>query len=163
MKFNPTQTPQAITPQDVVLLQESFRSIRRQSGPASDRFFRELFSYDASLKQLFVPDRWRREEVLMEALGGMVNNFNAESGVGPHLIALAREHPAYGLSNYHHLYFGAALFSMLEMVLGSRFKVVYGAWFKLFQLLVGEVKAQAGSVALATERNEPAFAHATAA
>ena len=163
MKFNPTRDTHGITPRDAVLLQESFRAIRQQSGPASDRFFRELFSYDASLKKLFVPDRWRREEVLMDALGRVVDNLNSESGVGPHLIALAREHPAYGLSNYHHLYFGAALFSMLEMVLGARFKVVYGAWFKLFQLLDAEVKTQAGSVALAGGRDEPAFAHATAA
>ena len=163
MKFSPTHDSHAITPNDALLLQDSFRAIQQQSGPAAERFFRELFSYDSSLKQLFASDRWRREEVLMKALGGLVDHLNSPDGVGPHLVELAREHPAYGLSNYHHLYFGAALFSMLEVVLGSRFKLVYGAWFKLFQLAVSEVKAQVATVAITAAQQQPAFAHPTAA
>ena len=164
MKLNPTRDSQAITPYDAVLIQDSFRALERQSGPAAERFFQELFSYDASLKKLFAPDRWRREEVLMTALRDVVDRLNSTTKLSEQLARAVSEHPAYGLSNYHHLYFGAALFSMLEAVLGARFKLVYGSWFKLFQALDAQVKAQAAmSHALPVDRVEHAFAHATAA
>jgi hypothetical protein len=164
MKLNPARDSQAITPFDALLIQDSFRAIQQQSGPAAERFFRELFSYDVTLKQRFAPDRWRREEVLMDTLRGVVEHINSPEGVGAGLVRVAREYPTYGLSSYHHLYFGAALFSMLEVILGTRFKLVYGAWFKLFQLAVAEVKTDAKRMgANAVGRIEPKYAHPTAA
>src|SRR5688500_14675934 len=105
MKLNPTRDSQAITPFDALLIQDSFRTVQQQSGPAAERFFRELFSYDVSLKQRFAPDRWRREEVLMDALRGVVEHVNSPDGVASELVRIARAYPVYGLSNYHHLYF----------------------------------------------------------
>jgi len=164
MKLNPTRDSQAITPYDAFLIQDSFRAIERQSAPAAERFFQELFSYDGSLKKHFAPDRWRREEVLMSTLKDVVERLNSTTKLSEQLARAANEHPAYGFSNYHHLYFGAALFSMLEAVLGARFKLVYGSWFKLFQSVDAEVKAQAStSHTLPVQREEHAFAHATAA
>lgn len=164
MKLNPTRDSRAITPFDTLLIQDSFRAVRQQSGPAAERFFQELFSFDASLKKHFPPDRSRREELLMEVLVQIVSQMNSAEGVAIHLKEIAREHPTYVSNNYHHLYFGAALFSMLEVVLNARFNVVYGAWVKLFEQVVKEVKVQAAaSGVLPLERHEHSFANATAA
>lgn len=164
MKLNPTPDSRAITPFDALLIQDSLRAVKQQAGPAAERFFQELFSYDASLKKHFPPDRWRREEVLMDILERIVGQMNSAEGVAIHLEEIAREHPTYVLNNYHHLYFGAALFSMLEVVLTARFKIVYGSWFKLFERVVKEAKVQAAaSGLLPVERHEHSFANATAA
>ena len=164
MKINPSRDSQAITPFDVLLIQDSFRVIEQQHSVATDRFFQELFSYDASLKKHFPADRWRREEGLIEILRRIVRHLNAPENIVADLHWLARGHPAYVMSNYHHLYFGAALFSMLEGVLGAKFKVQYAAWFKVFQQVITGMRTNValaeGQTAVANERS---FAHPTAA
>jgi hemoglobin-like flavoprotein len=164
MKLNPTRDSRAITPFDALHIQDSFRAVKQRSGPATERFFQELFSYDASLKEHFPRDRWRREEVLIEILEQIVGQMNSTGEVAVRLKEIARAHPTYLLNNYHHLYFGAALFSMLEVVLSARFKVVYASWFKLFEQVVREMKAHAAASGVKpAEREEHSFANATAA
>lgn len=164
MKAAQTHVSDVITASDVAHVRDSFRLVEVQSGPAADRFFRELFSYDRSLRDHFAPDRWSRNENLISALRNIVNQIEGLNESTNHLSGLAKKYPAYARSNYYHLYFGAALFSMLEDVLGARFNsVVYGAWFKVFQRVVAVVKAQAVGSGVAADRSELSFAHPTAA
>lgn len=164
MKRDLSPDPTPITLRDAVLIQESFRVLQQRSGPATERFFRELFSYDSSLKKNFAFDPWRREEGLIRLLGGIVNRVGSGGGIAEDLGWIAREHPEFVLSNYHYLYFGAALVAMLEGMLGAQFKTVYRAWFKLFQHVVAELRTHAAAAgAVGPERAENSFAHPTAA
>jgi hypothetical protein len=164
MKRDPALDPQPLTLRDALLIQESFRIVEQRSGPAADRFFHELFSYDSSLRKIFVPDPWRREEGLMGLLRGIVNRAGSGDGVAVDLSWVACEYPEYVLSNYQHLYFGAALISALEGVLGAQFKTVYRSWFKLFQQVVAELRVQAAATgAIRSEHADHSFAHPTAA
>ena len=151
----------AITPNEVRLIQGSFLAVQEQSVAAAARFFRELFSYDSSLRAHFAADPWSREEQLMTALRVTVEQLDSPQSLASHLTLLVQRFPAYALNNYYHLYFGASLFSMFEDVLGSRFNAaVYAAWFKVFERAVADVKARAAHV---TSQSTPSFAHATAA
>jgi hypothetical protein len=165
MKRDSALDPQPITLRDALQIQDSFRIVEQRSGPAADRFFRELFSYDSSLKKDFALDPWRREEGLIEVLRQIVSRVSSGDSVTVDLGWIAREYPAYVLSNYRHLYFGAALVSMLEAVLGAQFKSVYGAWFKLFQHVTTQLRVQAVATEppVLAERVEHSFAHPTAA
>jgi len=166
MKSQPRTPPSSLTPLEVGLVQESFRAVERQSRPAAERFFRELFSYDGSLRAHFARDHWNREEDLMTTLRTVLGQLGRGEELTGNLSAFAARCPAYLQSNYHHLYVGAALFSMLETVLGAGFNsAVYAAWFKVFELMVNELRANAVAKvpAIAAQRTHLVFAHPTAA
>jgi hemoglobin-like flavoprotein len=169
MKAHPlTEHPELLTPHELIVIRKSLRCVQTMSGPAADRFFRELFSYDPLLRPLFPTDPWRREVALMTTLHQCVERFEGGGNSNDRLNSIVETHAAYVLNNYHYLYFGAALFAMLESVLGHQFtSVVYGAWFKLFQRVVGDAKLHAaGQVSLDVHRvvrGEMSFAHPSAA
>ena len=163
MKPYPLPDADALSSFEVGLIRTSFRAVEHQSSLASQRFFRELFSYDPALRNLFAPDPWTREEHLMNTIADIVEQLDSSEGVSAHLRQLVQKFPAYALNRYYHLYVGAALFAMLEDILGAKFSPpVYGSWFKLFQRAVVEVKSQARDNGPANLTARP-FAHPTAA
>ncbi|MEO7702494.1 MAG: hypothetical protein ABIZ04_24965 [Opitutus sp.] len=163
MKSYPLPDAVALSSFEVGLIRTSFRAVEHQSGLASQRFYRELFSYDPALRNLFAPDPWTREDQLMNTIGDIVEQLDSTDAVSAHLRQLVQRFPAYALNRYYHLYVGAALFAMLEDILGAKFSSeVYGAWYKLFQRAVVEVKSQAQENG-PTKLTARPFAHPTAA
>ena len=166
MKTHPNEESEAITLVDIRLVQESFRRIEQVHGAAAERFFRELFSYDESMRAIFPIDRWSREDELMNVVRGISAGLTRPADFSRAIDSLAKRCAAGVLSNYLHLYVGAAWFSMLEVVLCPKFnRRVHAAWFKIFGRVVAEIRVAVSSeMPVTSESIGPvAFAHASAA
>ena len=163
MKQSTLISTDTLTPFEVGLIRTSFRVVQEQSAPAAQRFFRELFSYDRLLRDLFAPSPWTRQADLMGVLNGVIGQLDHSSALTAHLDEVVRRFPVFAINSYYHLYVGAALFATLEDTLGSRFSAaVYAAWFKLFQRTVVAVKSAIQANLHGRETARP-FAHPTAA
>jgi len=163
MKQSTPNATDTLTPFEVGLIRTSFRDLQPRSGPAAQRFFRELFSYDAALRNLFAPSPWTRQENLMSVLSGVIDQIDNSTTLTTHLDEVVRRFPVFAINSYYHLYVGAALFAMLEDTLGPQFNAaVYAAWFKLFQRTVIAVKSAIVANHHRRETVRP-FAHPTAA
>lgn len=166
MKTHPTEESAAITMDDIRLVQESFRRIEQVHGAAAERFFRELFSYDESMRAIFPIDHWSREEELMNVVRGISAGLTRPADFSRTIDSLVRRCAAGTLSNYLHLFVGAAWFSMLEVVLGPQFnRRMHAAWFKIFERVVAELRVAVSREMPATPESigPVAFAHASAA
>lgn len=148
------------------MIQESFRRVEIVRASAAARFFRELFSYDDTLRGFFPTDLWSREEQLMSDVRGLSDSLACPDKLKSAIDSLATRPIGGSRRTPLHLYIGAAWFSTLEMVLGSQFdRRLHSAWFKLFEHVVAEVRA----VALAPTTHRPntddplTFAHPSAA
>lgn len=162
----PQEEPSVITADDVRMIQESFRRVESVRASAAERFFRELFSYDETLRGLFPPDRWSREEQLMSDVRGLSDGLAQPDKFKLAIDSLARRLDGNLRRMPLHLYIGAAWFSTLEMILGSQFdRRLHAAWFKFFEQVVAELRAV---VSVQTKLHSTAdtpltFAHASAA
>lgn len=129
----PQEEPSAITPDDVRLIQESFRRVESVRASAAERFFRELFSYDETLRGFFPPDRWSREEQLMSDVRGISDGL-----ARPEKFKLANRFPgaAVGARSTTHtsasLYWGRVVLDTRD---GSRIAVRSKAARRLVQIV----------------------------
>src|SRR3954469_11376309 len=99
MKPSPLTDADAFTAGDVALIQSSFRALQRESRPAAQRFFRELFSYDAGLRNLFAPDPWTRQDHLLGAMRDIVDQLEPTSISSSQLAAWVHRFPAYAVNS----------------------------------------------------------------
>ena len=159
----PHEGSTVITLEDIRLIQESFRRVEAVRASATERFYRELFSYDDSLRGFFPSDRWSREEQLMSNVREISDALGRPEVLKAAIDALATRWVAGMRRTTLHLYLGAAWFSTLEMVLGAQFeRKLHAAWFKVFEHVVAELRATQTPADRSSEASM-VFAHASAA
>lgn len=165
MKLNPSYDSQAITPADLAVFQRTLSILKEQSGHATHVLYTRLFEYDSSLKLLCPQDVPARTNALLDTLDEVLDSLRSGGNTARQLQYWARIYPVYARNNYYHLYFGAAMFSMLEEVLGSMFtSAVYAAWYKVYEQTVRQLNAAVTEpVPAMLESRIDTFAHATAA
>ncbi|WP_027165687.1 globin family protein [Mesorhizobium sp. WSM3224] len=140
-----------MTPDQIKLVQESFREVVPIRETAAALFYEKLFAIDGSLKALFRETDMRKQGAkLMAALGFVVHGLSRAETIVPAIQDLARRHVGYGVEEHHYPTVGQALIDTLEAGLGEAFTPqVREAWTEAYSLLAGVMIAAAREVQLA--------------
>jgi hemoglobin-like flavoprotein len=134
-----------VTPEQIRLVQESFRELVPIREAVAAAFYDRLFKIDPSVKPVFanvdLADQGRK---LMAALTFVVNGVEKPAVlVGP-LQALGRRHGGYGVEERHYASVGSALIATLQLHFGIRFTSgLRAAWVAAFALVSGVMIAAA--------------------
>jgi hemoglobin-like flavoprotein len=140
-----------MTPDQIKLVQESFREVVPIKEAAAALFYEKLFALDGSLKALFRETDVRKQGAkLMAALGFVVHGLSRAETILPTVQDLARRHVGYGVEERHYATVGQALIETLEAGLGEAFtQEVRAAWTAAYGLLAGVMIAAAREMQLA--------------
>ena len=138
-----------MTPDQVRLVQDSFRAVVPIRAAAAAIFYERLFAIDGKLRALFpAPDMTDQGKKLMASLGFVVHGLDRAETILPQVRALAKRHVTYGVEEHHYPIVGQALIETLAAGLGAAFTPdVREAWQAAYGLLV--------SVMIEAARNEP--------
>jgi hemoglobin-like flavoprotein len=109
-----------MTPEQITLVQESFRRVSAHSDALGRDFYSRLFAADPSAEALFTIDmatqrvKFLRE---LEEIIRTIGNFDAFLG---HLADLGARHARYGVRPVHYRTFAACLLAALAAAEGDR-------------------------------------------
>ena len=106
------------TPEQVDLVQRSWRSVLPVGDPAAELFYGKLFSLDPTVKRLSRTGSLSRPERILLAVQ-----------------QLGRRHAVYGVEARHYELVRGALLWMLDQILGEAFTPEVGAaWCEVYSL-----------------------------
>jgi hemoglobin-like flavoprotein len=108
-------------PQQIKLVQDSFRLVLPIQMQAGQIFYDRLFALDPSLRPLFKEDMSNQIRALMAMLATVVAGLNRLDQLVPAVEGLGRRHVKYGVLPEHYVTVGAALLDALEQGLGPSF------------------------------------------
>jgi hemoglobin-like flavoprotein len=130
-----------VTPEQITLVQNTFRQIAPISDEAAELFYNRLFELDPSLRPLFPTDLSEQRRKLMQTLSVAVGSLRYIDGLVPTIEALARRHATYGVRPEHFDTVGAALLWTLSQGLGPSFTAeVNAAWVAVYTVLADTMK-----------------------
>jgi hemoglobin-like flavoprotein len=98
-----------MTPQQVELVQVSWRSVLPVGDTAAELFYGKLFSLDASLRDLFPGDMREQGRNLTAMISVAVGQLSHPQRVAYAVGQLGRRHVAYGVQPKHYEIVGIAL------------------------------------------------------
>jgi hemoglobin-like flavoprotein len=138
-----------VTPDQKLLVQESFRLVVPIADTAAELFYARLFELDPSLRMLFRGDMREQGRKLMQMLTVAVRGLDNLEAVAPAVQALGRRHAAYGVQPEHFDTVGAALLWTLAQGLGPAFTTeVRDAWAAVYELLSSVMRTGLQEVSL---------------
>ena len=130
-----------MTPEQVDLVQRSWRSVLPVGGTAAELFYGKLFSLDPSLQPLFKNDMGEQGRNLTAMISVAVGALSRPERITIALQQLGRRHAGYGVQQRHYELVGLALLWMLDQVLGEAFTPeVREAWSEVYALLSGTMQ-----------------------
>ena len=125
-----------MTPQQIDLVQSSFKKVVPIAGTAADLFYDRLFEIAPEARALFPQDLKEQKVKLMSMLGTAVSNLHQLDTILPAVKELGARHKGYGVTAAHYAPVGAALLWTLEKGLGSDFTPeVKAAWTETYNSL----------------------------
>ena len=125
-----------MTPQQITLVQESFRKVLPISETAATIFYARLFELDPSLRKLFTGDMKRQGMMLMSMIASAVRGLSDPNALIPVLTALGRRHGGYGVVDAHYTTVAEALLWTLEQGLGKDFTPeARDAWIAAYSMM----------------------------
>lgn len=131
-----------MTPDQVDLLQRSWRSVLPVGDTAAELFYGKLFSLDPRLRVLFKNDMREQGRNLTAMISVAVGALERPERIERAVRELGRRHAAYGVRSEHYGTVGVALIWMLEKCLGDAFTPeVRQAWADAYRLLADLMKA----------------------
>ena len=136
-----------MTPEQVFLVQKSWRQVLPIADTAAELFYTRLFTLDPSVKPLFKGDMKAQGRKLMAMIGTAVGGLSKLDSIVPAVQDLGRRHVKYGVKNQHYDTVGAALLWTLEQGLGEAFTPdVKSAWITVYGVLATTMKDAAAKV-----------------
>ena len=136
-----------MTPEQIALVQETFKAVLPIKDTAADLFYGRLFETDPSLETLFPGDLTEQKQKLMSTIATVVGSLNKLDDIVPVVQDLGIRHVAYGIKPAHYDTVGGALLWTLEQGLGEAFTPeVKEAWTQAYTILAETMKAAAASV-----------------
>ena len=136
-----------MTPEQVKLVQESFKKVVPIAGTAADLFYDRLFTIAPEVRTLFPDDLAEQKKKLVAMLATAVTNLHQVEKIVPAVQDLGKRHVAYGVTAQHYEPVGAALLWTLEKGLGPDFTpAVKTAWTEAYTTLAGVMQAAAATV-----------------
>jgi hemoglobin-like flavoprotein len=134
----------AMTPDHVKLVQQSFAKVAPISETAAILFYDRLFEVAPKVKAMFPADMTEQRRKLMATLAVVVNGLGNLETVLPAASALAKRHVGYGARAEHYPVVGAALLWTLEKGLGDDWTPeVAEAWTAAYRTLSGFMISEA--------------------
>jgi hemoglobin-like flavoprotein len=133
-----------MTPQQIVLVQETWKQVVPIKDKAAELFYGRLFELDPSVKPLFKGDMAEQGKRLMTMINAAVAGLSRVETIVPVVQALGRRHVGYGVTDAHYDTVGAALLWTLETGLGPAFTAeVKDAWASVYGVLATTMKEAA--------------------
>jgi len=130
-----------MTPDDIALVQESFKKVVPIAATAADLFYDRLFVIAPEFRPLFPQDLREQKMKLIAMLATVVGNLHQLGAMMPAVEDLGRRHVSYGVTADHYAPVGEALLWTLEQGLGTDFTpVVKEAWTGAYLTLSGAMK-----------------------
>ena len=115
------------------LLKQSFAKISADPRQSSLIFYEHLFEKAPETRELFLNDMARQGDKLIATLSAVVLQIGDLALLKTNIEDLGLRHVAYGVQPDHYSATGAALFRMLEHVLGDDFSAdMRAAWEKAY-------------------------------
>ena len=137
-----------MAPDDITLVQESFRQVVPIADTAADLFYARLFAIAPDVRPLFPGDLTEQKKKLIGMLATAVTNLHQVETILPAVQALGRRHVGYGVTPAHYEPVGTALLWTLEQGLGAGFTPpVKAAWTEAYTTLAGAMQAAAAEAA----------------
>lgn len=138
-----------MTPEQVTMVQESFKKVVPIAGTAADLFYGRLFEIAPEVRPLFPEDLKEQKKKLIGMLATAVTNLHQVDKIIPAVEDLGRRHVAYGVTAQQYEPVGAALLWTLEKGLGDEFTPpLKAAWTETYMTLAGVMQnAAAGASA----------------
>jgi hemoglobin-like flavoprotein len=125
-----------MTPEQVKLVQSSFKQVEPIADQAADLFYGRLFEIAPQVRPLFPNDMSEQKMKLMSMIGTAVNNLHQVEKIIPAVQELGRKHVGYGVTTEQYKPVGEALIWTLEKGLGDAFTPdVKEAWVTTYQTL----------------------------
>ncbi len=133
-----------MTPEQIALVQESFKKVVPIKDAAAGMFYDRLFTLDPSLIPLFKGDMAEQGRKLMAMLGTAVTGLTKLESIVPAVEALGQRHGEYGVQSSHYGTVAEALLWTLEQGLGDAFtEDVREAWVAAYGILSSTMIAAA--------------------
>ena len=137
-----------MTPEQVKMVQDSFKKVVPIAGTAADLFYDRLFAIAPEVRALFPDDLGEQKKKLIAMLSTAVTNLHQVEKIVPAVQDLGKRHVAYGVTAKHYEPVGAALLWTLEQGLGADFTPpLKAAWTEAYLTLAGVMKDAAATVA----------------
>lgn len=134
-----------MTPDQVRLIQASFKKVQPIADEAAALFYGRLFTIDPNLQPLFKGDMKEQGRKLMAVLGLVVAGLQQLDKLVPTVQELGRRHEGYGVQPGHYHAVSAALLWTLEQGLGEDFTAeVRHAWAAAYNILAA-IMIEAGA------------------
>lgn len=125
-----------MTPQDIELVQQSWKSVVPIKEQAASLFYGRLFELDPMLRPLFKGDMTEQGAKLTTMLNAVITGLTRIETIVPAAQALAQRHVAYGVKPEHYATVGAALLWTLQQGLGPAFTPeTEAAWTRTYGVL----------------------------
>jgi hemoglobin-like flavoprotein len=136
-----------MTPDQVTMVQESFKKVVPIAGTAADLFYGRLFEIAPEVRSLFPDDLTEQKKKLIAMLATAVTNLHQVDQILPAVEDLGRRHVAYGVTGKMYEPVGAALLWTLGQGLGDAFTPpLKEAWTETYMTLAGVMQNAAASV-----------------
>ena len=135
----------ALTNEQKLLVQNSFRLIAPSAAAVAAMFYGRLFETAPEIRPLFKGDLTEQGKKLMQVLGYAVGSLDRLESLLPAVEDLGRRHGQYGVRDEHYDAVASALLWTLQQGLGDAFTAaVRDAWVAVYTLLAGVMKSAAG-------------------
>ncbi len=139
-----------MTPEQVTLVQESFKKVQPIAPQAADLFYGRLFEIAPQVRALFPEDLTEQKRKLMAMLTTAVVNLHRVGEIVPAVQELGRRHAGYKVTAEHYKPVGEALIWTLDKGLGDAFTPpVKAAWVEAYTTLANVMKSAAAEVSAA--------------
>src|SRR5260370_37883119 len=101
--YRPAQPGEsAVTPQQIELVQTSFKKVVPIAGTAADLFYDRLFEIAPEVRSMFPQDLAEQKKKLMGMLGTAVGNLHTLETILPAVQDLRKRHNGYRVTAAHH-------------------------------------------------------------
>jgi hemoglobin-like flavoprotein len=125
-----------MTPDDIALVQESWRKIEPVKEIAAELFYTRLFELDPPLRIVCGDDMKDRRKRFTQVVGATVRGLARVDMLLPAVREFGMRHPLPGEIEQHHANVAGALLWMLEKALRKEFTPeVKAAWIKAYGML----------------------------
>jgi hemoglobin-like flavoprotein len=125
-----------MTPQQVDLVQRSWRAVLPVGDTAAELFYGKLFSLDPSIRPLFRDDLREQGRNLTAMVSVAIGSLSRPERIRLAVQQLGKRHAAYGVAPRHYGLVEVALLFMLEHVLAGDFTAdVREAWTVVYRFL----------------------------
>jgi hemoglobin-like flavoprotein len=137
---------QAMTPEQVDLVQKSWRAVLPVGDTAAELFYGKLFSLDPSVRGLFKDDMVEQGRNLTAMISVAVGALSNPERIALAVRQLGERHAGYGVQRRHYELVGTSLLWMLEKCLGEAFTPeVKAAWLVTYVFLAEAMQEDGAS------------------